>query len=60
MNYTKLYDFLCSYVETATDIKLALEDIGHASTVIQHEYGELIEQRISEAATERNCEYSLS
>ena len=60
VRYLKLYDYLCTYVESAEDTAHALQDLSHLITVLQHEYGELVEQRSNQYAGNRNCESTLS
>jgi hypothetical protein len=51
---------MCEYIEDSEDIKKALQDIAHISTVLQHEYEELHEQRSSKSATARYREDQVS
>lgn len=60
VRYLKLYDYLCTYVESAEDTTRALQDLAHLITVLQHEYGELVEQRSNQYAGNRNRESTLS
>jgi hypothetical protein len=60
VQYLKLYDYMCTYVESAENTVSALQDLSHLATVLQHEYGELVEQRSNQSAGNRNRESTFS
>lgn len=60
VRYLKLYDYMCTYVESAENPVSALQDLSHLATVLQHEYGELVEQRSNQYAAKRDREPTVS